>query len=300
VTNATWNDFWLNEGFTTYFERRIMEALYGQEYTDMLAVIGRGDLERTFAEVGGPQSPDTRLHLELAGRDPDEGTSDVAYEKGALFLRMLEQAVGRDKLDRFLRGYFDTFAFQSMDTQRFVDFLTKNLLGGDPQRAAALHIDQWLYSPGLPANAPQTQSTALAKVAAAVAAFSQGTPPGSLDTQGWTTHHWLQFLRTLPAPLSRERMAALDEAFGFSRSANSEILDEWLLRVVQNRYDPAYPVLEQFLTRVGRQKFLRPLYTELAKTPEGAEMALRIYEKARPAYHPVARATIDEVLDWRG
>src|SRR6185436_14049891 len=30
VTNATWNDFWLNEGFTVYFERRIMEEVSGR------------------------------------------------------------------------------------------------------------------------------------------------------------------------------------------------------------------------------------------------------------------------------
>jgi leukotriene-A4 hydrolase len=299
VTNSTWNDFWLNEGFTTYFESRIMESLYGKEYADMLAVLGRQDLQREIDDKGA-DSPDTHLFLSLAGRDPDEGTSDIAYEKGALFLRMLEQAVGREKFDRFLRTYFDTFAFQSMDTRRFVEYMKQNLLGGDEARAAQLQLDAWIYGPGVPANEPQIRSAAFARVDQAVAAFGQGTPPASLQTTGWTTHHWLHFLRNLPKPLTREQMASLDEAFKLSQSNNSEILTEWLLRSIENRYDAAYPALERFLTSMGRRKFLRPLYTEMAKTPEGAEMALRIYEKARPGYHSVSRGTIDEVLGWRG
>ncbi|HVR95126.1 MAG TPA: M1 family metallopeptidase [Thermoanaerobaculia bacterium] len=299
VTNSTWNDFWLNEGFTTYFEGRIMESLYGKEYADMLTVLGRQDLQREIDDKGA-DSPDTHLFLALAGRDPDEGTSDVAYEKGALFLRMLEQAVGREKLDRFLRTYFDTFAFQSMDTRRFVEYMTQNLLGGDAAKAQQLQTDAWIYGPGVPANEPQIRSAAFAKVDQTVAAFGQGTAPASLQTTGWTTHHWLHFLRNLPKPLTREQMASLDEAFKLSQSNNSEILTEWLLLAIQNRYDPAYPALEQFLTSMGRRKFLKPLYTEMAKTPEGAEMALRIYEQARPGYHSVSRGTIDEVLGWRG
>jgi leukotriene-A4 hydrolase len=300
VTNADWNDFWLNEGFTTYIENRLMEALYGKEYADMLAVLGRQDLQDTFAEMGGPGSPDTRLHLDLAGRDPDDGMTDVAYEKGALFLRMLEQAVGRPKLDKFLRTYFDTFAFQSTDSARAMAFLKQNLLGGSKEKAEQLRLDEWVYGPGLPSNAPEVRSAAFAKVDQVVAAFTRGTPPSQLETQGWTTHHWVHFLHSLPGPLEIPRMAALDDAFHFTGSANSEILGAWLTLAIQSRYEAAYPALERFLNSVGRRKFLMPLYTEMAKTPGGTEMALRIYKKARPGYHPVARKTVDEILDWRG
>jgi leukotriene-A4 hydrolase len=299
VTNATWDDFWLNEGFTTYFEGRIMEAVYGRPYSDMLAVLGRQDLEDVLKELG-PESPDTSLHLSLAGRDPDEGVTDVAYEKGALFLKMLEQAVGREAFDRFLRSYFETFAFQSMDTARFVDYLKRQLLGGDEARAQQLQIDAWIHGPGVPANAPQPRSEAFAPVDQAVQTFAAGTSAAQLSTTGWTTHHWLHFIRNLPAKLDAQRMADLDAAFHFSDSGNSEILSAWLLKVIDSKYEPAYPALEGFLTTVGRRKFLKPLYTELAKTPEGAEMALRIYEKARPGYHSVSQNTIDEILGWRG
>lgn len=299
VTNATWDDFWLNEGFTVYFEGRIMEAVYGRPYSDMLAVLGRQDLEDVLRELG-PESPDTRLHLDIKGRDPDEVTSDVAYEKGALFLRMLEQAEGRAKLDAFLRSYFDTFAFQSMDTARFVAYLKQQLLGGDEALARQLQIDAWIYGPGVPSNAPQPHSEAFVAVDQAVQAFAAGTPAAQLATAGWTTHHWLHFIRNLPEQLDAQRMEDLDAAFHFSDSGNSEILAAWLIKVIDSQYEPAYPALERFLITVGRRKYLKPLYAEMAKTPAGAEMALRIYEKARPGYHSVSQSTVDQILGWRG
>ncbi len=299
VTNATWNDFWLNEGFTTYFEGRIMEAVYGRPYFDMLAVLGRQDLADAFQELGAT-SPDSQLYLNLAGRDPDEGTGDVAYEKGALFLRTLEAAVGREKFDRFLRTYFDTFAFQSMDSARFVQYLKQNLLGGDEAQAKNLQVDAWVFSPGLPTNAIEPHSEAFVAVDQAVKSFAGGAPAAQIKTAGWTTHHWVHFLQTLPTPLDKTKMADLDAAFHFSNSGNAEILSTWLMKVVQGKYEPAYPALERFLTTVGRRKYLKPIYTELAKTPEGEEMGLRIYEKARPGYHSVSQVTVDQILGWRG
>jgi len=299
VTNATWNDFWLNEGFTTYFEGRIMEAVYGRPYSDMLSVLSRQDLDDILKELG-PESPDTRLRLSLEGRDPDDGMTDIAYEKGALFLRTLEQSVGREKFDNFLRTYFDTFAFQSMDTARFVQYLKQQLLGGDEALAQKLQVEAWIYNPGVPPNAVQPHSEAFASVAQALQAVTAGTSAAQLTTTGWSTHHWLHFIRNLPAQLDAQKMADLDAAFHFSDSGNSEILSAWLMKVIDSKYQPSYPALERFLTTVGRRKFLKPLYQEMAKTPEGAEMALRIYEKARPGYHSVSQGTIDEILSWRG
>jgi leukotriene-A4 hydrolase len=295
VTNATWNDFWLNEGFTTYFEGRIMEAVYGRPYFEMLAALSRQDLDETVQGMGAG-SPDTHLHLQLAGRDPDAGMTSIAYEKGALFLRTIEQAVGRERFDRFLRTYFDTFAFQSMDTAGFVQYLKAQL----PELAPKLRVEDWIYGPGVPANAVQIRSEAFAQVDQALQAFAAGTPVSQLPTSGWTTHHWLHFLRNLPKPLDAQKMAELDAAFNLSNSGNSEVLHAWLMNVVASRYEPAYPALERFLTSVGRRKFLRPLYLELAKSPAGTELALRIYEKARPGYHSVSRNTVDEILGWRG
>jgi leukotriene A-4 hydrolase/aminopeptidase len=297
VTNATWDDFWLNEGFTVYFENRIMEAISGREYSEMLSELGLQDLKSTIKDLG-EKSADTKLRLDLTGRDPDEGVSDIAYQKGYFFLRMLEENVGRRRWDAFLKKYFETHAFQSMTTERFLAYLRKNLTRGDMALERRLNIDAWVFGPGLPENAPKVQSGEFRRVEAQVKAYLSGKPAASLETKGWTSHHWQHFLRKLPAELEPRQMAELDAAFKFSETGNSEILNEWLLKAIGSKYEAAYPALERFLTSMGRRKFLKPLYTELAKTPAGLEMARRIYEKARPTYHSVSYNTVDDILKW--
>lgn len=151
VTNATWNDFWLNEGFTVYFERRIVEAVYGKDEAVMQEVLGSQDLHSTLEELG-PTSPDTRLKADFTGRDPDEGVSDIAYEKGYAFLRSIEETVGREKLDAFLKEYFQSHAFQSVTTEEFIEYLEEHLVRGDKTLERKLDLNNWIYKPGLPPN----------------------------------------------------------------------------------------------------------------------------------------------------
>ncbi|HUR81603.1 MAG TPA: M1 family metallopeptidase [Thermoanaerobaculia bacterium] len=289
VTNATWNDFWLNEGFTVYFERRIMEEISGRDYSEMLALLGRQDLEATVAEL--PER-DTHLFLDLTGRDPDEAATKLPYEKGYFLLRLLEETVGRAKWDRFLRDYFDRHAFQSMTTSAFVD----ELHSAFPQLAVDVNV--WINGPGIPQNAPKIESDAFTKVEEQVQAFEKGASAASLATKNWSTHEWIHFLRRLPKTLTLAQMTDLDAAHGFTSSGNSEILHEWLLQAIDHKYEPAYDALERFLLRQGRRKFLKPLYQKLAETPDGMERARRIYAKARPMYHSVSYRTIDQILKW--
>ncbi|MEE3180800.1 MAG: M1 family metallopeptidase [Planctomycetota bacterium] len=298
VTNATWDDFWLNEGFTVYLEHRIMERLYGREYDEMLARLGLDELSGTVKELLLERPADTHLKLDLAGRDPDEGMTDVAYEKGYLFLRMLEDAFGRERWDVFLRSYFDRFAFQPMTTEGFLAFLDRELLAKDRALAAGLRIREWVYGPGLPGNLPVVRSAALEKAATAAGYFAAGVKAAALKTEGWTTHEWLHFLRHLPSPLPAERLADLDEVFSLTTSKNSEILCQWFLVALPGGYRPVMEPLESFLEGVGRRKFLSPLYRELAKTPGGLRRARKIYARARPGYHPVAIGTLDGILGW--
>lgn len=301
VTNANWNDFWLNEGFTVYFERRIMERLYGKPYVEMLWQLGGQDVRKTIAEK---EPRDTWLHLDLAGRDPDDGMNDVAYEKGALFLRLLEERVGRERWDGFLAGYFERFAFQSMDTVGFLDELEVELLAPAGVSREDLEVDAWVYGPGIPDNAPVIESDAFARVEAVLEEFRQGRAAADLPAERWSTHEWLHFVRHVPRDLPVERLAELDGAYGFTGTGNSEVLAAWLALAIQSGYvreEPAVDgALAGFLTRQGRRKFLKPLYTELAKTPEGLARAREIYAEARPGYHAVARGTIDEILGWEG
>ena len=293
VTNATWDDFWLNEGFTTYIEARIMEAVRGKDYADMLRQLGRQDLEETLATT---DSADTRLRLELEGRDPDDGVTSIAYEKGSAFLQTIESVVGRERLDAWLRSYFDWNAFRPMTTEWLLEDIRANLLQeGEAER---IRLDEWTYQPGIPSNVPPVRSRLLAAVDSQVARWNNGTAASDLLTADWSTHEWLHFLRALPDTIAAARLAEMDRQFRLSESGNAEILQTWLVLAIRNRYEPAFPALDRFLTSQGRRKFLTPLYTELMKTPWGRTMARDIYGRARPTYHSVATGTIDDLLQW--
>jgi leukotriene-A4 hydrolase len=295
VTNATWRDFWLNEGFTTYIERRIVEAVYGRERAEMEAALGRRTLEELLATL---DERDEILHIDLRGRDPDAGSTEVPYEKGALFLRHLEETFGRARFDQFLRAYFDHFAFRSITTEDFLAYLRANLLDRFPREAARVGVEEWVERPGLPASAPRPSAEAFTRVEAQARRWAAGAVPAArLNTARWSTQEWLHFLKSLPGDLSAQRMAELDRAFRLTRTGNSEIAFQWLMMSIRARYEAAYPRLEEFLTTVGRRKFIRPLYQELARTPEGRERAQAIYRRARPTYHPIAATSIDEILN---
>ena len=298
VTNATWDDFWLNEGFTSYIEARIMEEVRGKPYADMLRQLGRQDMMDAVEEVGGAQAADTRLHLELSSRDPDAGMTDIAYEKGSAFLQVVESVVGRDRLDKFLREYFDRFAFQPMSAERLVVYMRMNLLS--EEEIDRVNIRQWIYEPGVPSNIVPVQSDAFKAVEAQVNEWTGGAAASSLQTASWSTHEWLHFLRALPDTITPSRMADLDQTFKLSTSGNSEILFEWLRHAIANRYEPAFPALEKFLTSQGRRKFVAPLFDDLSKTDWGKRMAMDIYRRVRPTYHSVSTGTIDKTLNWPG
>ena len=287
VTNATWSDFWLNEGFTTYFEHRITEKLYGREYSEMLWLLGLTEVREELASL--PEG-DQHLYVDLKGRDPDDAPG-IVYEKGALFLRLLEETAGRERWDQFLRAYFEKFAFQPMTTTIFVDHLRASL----PDVLQKVNIDQWIHGPGLPPNMPQPQSAAFAKVEAQAKAFGAGGSASSIAAENWSSHERVHFIQSLP-DVKPERLRELDKRFRFSSSGNSEVLSAWLERAIDAGYADARPAIERFLTTQGRRKFLKPVYEKLVKTPEGLAFAKRVYEKARPSYHPVSQVTVDEVL----
>jgi leukotriene-A4 hydrolase len=297
VTNATWRDFWLNEGFTVYCEARIMERVFGPERARLEKDLARRDLVREMTELAPWQQV---LHMDLAGRHPDDGFSGIPYEKGALFLRRLEALYGRERFDRFLRGYFEAHAFQSITTADFLGWLQRELLATDPARAAQIDLDLWLEKPGLPADAPRDDSPALAQVDAQVARWAAGTAPRELETAGWVTQQWQHFINSLPPQVPAARLAELDQTFHFTASGNSEILCDWLVQAIKRDYRAADARLTEFLMNVGRRKFLKPLYGELAKTPAGMARARAIYGKARPRYHAVSSGTIDKILNWAG
>ena len=290
VTNATWNDFWLNEGFTVYFEMRIMEALYGKSYSDMLESLGWQSLQSTLKEL---KPEETHLYLDLHGKNPDDGMNDIAYEKGALFLKTLEQVAGRQKFDAFLRKYFDEHKFQSMTTAGFLDYLDKELIKPNNLN---VNVDAWVYSPGLPPDVQPPVSERFIKVDEQVKNFLAGGKASTLTVKEWSTHEWLHFLLALPDSLPTAQMQDLDKTFNLTNSHNSEIQEAWYkLAIMQGYGKSILPAIHNFLVHVGRRKFLTPLYTAMIDKGMKTE-AQSIYHDARPNYHSVAYNTIDKLF----
>jgi len=329
VTNETWDDFWLNEGFTVYFESRIMEKLYGRDYAQMLAVLGLGELKKTVKYLMENAPADTRLKLDLKGRNPDDGLTDIAYEKGRFFLVWCEQTLGRKSFDKFLNQYFKKHAFSTSNTESFIKEL--NTLYEVHFKSAKLKpldfklkVKEWIYDIGF--KEPNVNSQYLISVES----LSQHV--NALNSQnilfakekglnlkkemlGWTTHHYLHFLRNIDS-LSFANMRYLDSVFHFSQTQNSEIAFDWSMLSIKSKYVPAYASIGEFLLRVGRRKFVLPIYEALLAGPKIVsqnvklmgeikldqipefKLAIDTYAEARSNYHSVTQASIDELFEF--
>lgn len=295
VTNSTWNDFWLNEGFTTYFERRIVEDVYGKDEAGMQELLGFGGLQELIKEMG-ETNPDTKLKGNYEGRDPDEGVSEIAYEKGYSFLRTIEDAVGRQKFDIFLNEYFNAHAFRSVSSEVFLDDLETKLLKGDKNLKDKIDPNQWVYQPGLPSNSPAVGSVKFKVLDSLLVKWAALSNADVLKSAKLSSNESLYLISHLPENTTIDQMKVLDQVFKFTSSGNAEIQSAWYVLSIKKGYQPANKNIEAFLTTVGRRKFLMPLYKELVKTPEGKKWAKKIYVQARPNYHSVAYNTIDELL----
>lgn len=305
VTNASWNDFWLNEGFTVYFENRIMEELYGKEIADMLAMIEFQELQSEMEELS---EEDTHLKLELKKRNPDDGMTSVAYVKGAFFLKTLERDFGRQRFDTFLKKYFKDHAFQTLTTEQFKKYLDDNLIS---QTAIKFNVDEWLYKPGLPKNCYAITSPRFEKIQKLARDFANGKDifkkPAkkrgkkrlpALSRDQYIPQEWQAFIRALPKKMDPKRLALIDEKLHFSSWGNAEVATEWYVLAINSNYTEIRPQIEAFISRVGRRKFLLPIYTALHKNPASREWGMEVYKKVRNNYHPVSIMTLDDLLDY--
>ena len=296
VTNSNWKDIWLNEGYTTYFERRIMEKVSGKSYNDMLWELGYQDMLSDF-ETFGINHADTKLCLDLNGRNPENAFSNIPYEKGAIFLKTLEENCGRTKFDKYLNEYFNSYAFQSMNTELALKFMDQKLFDGDTLFRNKLKVREWIYGPGLPDNFVPTNPSRFIAVDSLRISFEKTGIISSVELKNWTTHEWLHFLRKLVRPQSLSSMTYLDQNFNLSKSQNSEIAAEWFKLSIASNYAIAYPEMEKFLSKVGRKKFLEPLYGEMKKSKENSEMAQLIFAASKKNYHPLTAIKIGKLLN---
>lgn len=294
VTNSSWRDAWLNEGFTSYVENRVMEDLYGEGRAVMEQSLALEDLKRDIAGAPRPELTQLKLPADLA--HPDDAFSQVAYVKGQFFLIFLEQRFGRAKFDAFLKDYFNHFAFQSITTEDFIAYLHEKLHKDNPDALTKAELQEWIYQPGLPSTAADPQSDAFAKVAAQSTRWTSGEmAAGDIQTQEWSTHEWLAFLNGLPKGLTTAQFAELDSAFSLTGTQNAETAFAWYMQAIKGGYVPVLPELEDFLMRVGRGKFIYRLYGALHENAQ-TDWAARVYSAARSGYHPIAQRRIDAIL----
>ncbi len=295
VTNESWRDLWLNEGFTSYVENRIMEAVFGKDRAMMEQALDAQGLNFEIAELA---PGDTQLYIDLKGRDPDDAFSGVPYTKGQLFLIYLEEKFGRKRFDAFVLEYFDSHAFKSIGTERFIQYLKENLTDKYPNIVSDEQINEWIYEQGLPTYAPKPTSNAFTLIDQQIVKFlSEEVSADELPTSQWTLHEWLHFINNLPLNIDKKHLVALDKILDLTHSQNAEIAHAWYLLSIHAGYDATLPAMEVYLISIGRRKLIVPLYKELVRTEKGRAWASRVYKKARPGYHGLAQGTIDGVFN---
>ncbi|MFM1801832.1 MAG: hypothetical protein RJA81_1184, partial [Planctomycetota bacterium] len=294
VTNATWHDFWLNEGFTTYVEGRIMEDLYGPERGDFERRLG---YEELLAEIRELPEADQRLLPDFEGRDPDDGVTRIPYEKGRLLLYQLEMRLGRDEFDQFLRGWFAEHAWRSVTTKDFINYYRKVLDPENQEKLKGLNLNDWFDKPGIPENAMHPESQRLsAQVALSKAWDSNQVKTKELKTSEWSTQDWLAFLNHLPDRLPTEKMKELDTRAELTAKANAEVAHVWFLKSIRSGYHQADAATDAYIRRIGRRKLIVPLYKALLESPEGQVRARRLFEESRSGYHPITSGTLERLI----
>jgi aminopeptidase N len=294
VNNASWDETWLNEGFTTYVEHRIGEEVFGVDEAKMQDVLSRKVLKNNVDELG-IDSPDTRLKIDLSGKNPDEGLSDIPYEKGYALLQTIEAAVGRKQFDNFLTNYFNDHAFQSINTEAFVAYVNKKLIKGDKGLADKIKLDEWIYKPGIPSNIITPVSEDFNAIDTIQKTWRKTGIKG-LSQKIKSTNEKQHFIDYLPNDLTVQEMTEIDKEFNFTKGGNFVVKRQWFIIAIQHQYKVAYPAIENFLTSYSRTYSLTPLYKEMIKTTEGKVWAKQIYAKAKPGYHATTVEALEKIL----
>ncbi|MCF8329123.1 MAG: M1 family metallopeptidase [Crocinitomicaceae bacterium] len=319
VTNNTWDDFWLNEGFTVYFEQRIMEVLYGKETADILAQLEFQEFQEEMKEIlTGKHPEDSQLHLNLKGRNPDDGMTTIAYIKGAFFLKTLESKVGREKFDRFLKHYFNVFKFKTVSTAGFIAEMENNLLL--PEKLS-FDYDEWIFHNGLPKNSVIINSPRLKRMESLAKRFSAGEnvfepvvtyewqkiknskkkkrikKVSKIKRDDFIVQEWQTFIRGLSDDISIEKLQYLDATLNFSTWGNSEVMAEWFVLNIHRENRIIRPAIEKFISKVGRRKYLLPIYKALVKNPEDKVWAKKVFDNSKAYYHAVSRNSVAELFE---
>jgi len=294
VTSAAWRDIWLNEGFTTYVQGRITEAVYGKALADEEALLSARALQKS---IGAMAANAQKLAPDPRGIGADDALSDVAYDKGSWFLRTLEQRFGRDHFDAYLKGYFHHFAFQSITTEQMLDYMKPNLIEKYPGKMGWDEVKAWVYGEGIPKDAPLPDSPRFNAIDRERTDFLAGKlAAGKLDAKGWNTQEWMYFLDRLPDVAPLDKLQQLDAAWHLTGTPNAEIGMRWYSHAIAAGDKSVWTAAAEHMTRIGRIYLTTPLYKAFVKTPEGLAYAEQVYAKARAGYHPLTQQVVEGII----
>jgi len=302
VTNSNWQHFWLNEGHTMYLERKIIAKLHGEEYRHFSAIIGWNDLKAAVDAYGKEEEYFTALVPDLRDKDPDDSFSTVPYEKGFNLLFHLEKILGGPKVfDPFLKSYVSKFANKSLSTNEWKDYLYSYFKVHDESKVKVLDSvdwNTWLYGYGMPPVDPHFDRTllnicdGLAKKWIDKKNDSSFEGFSSKDIETFDAKQTMIFLSKIKdeGPYSKTFIEALDKAYEFSKTRNSEIRFLWQSLCLTSNYEPIYPAVVKFVEEQGRMKFTIPLYRMLYKCNK--ELAVSTFKKNINFYHPICADNI--------
>ncbi|KAI9719930.1 MAG: hypothetical protein M1828_005968 [Chrysothrix sp. TS-e1954] len=304
VSPVSWEHFWLNEGWTTYLERRLQARLFGEPFRDFSSIIGWKALEDSIEQFGA-EHDFTKLITDLKGRDPDDAFSTVPYEKGGTFLWYLDDLVGRENWDRFIPHYFTTWKYKSLDSYDFkstlLDFFKSDSIVSS--KLETVDWDTWFYAPGLPPK--PAFDTSMVDVCYALASNWQtlsSTPdsssfqPSLSDISSWRANQVVAFLETLQSgpALTPTATRLMGDTYNLLTSKNVEVLARYLVVGLLAKDDSVKEPTVHLLGKVGRMKFVRPLFRHLREVDEG--LARSCFEANKSFYHPICRAMVEKDL----
>ncbi|RKF54402.1 Leukotriene A-4 hydrolase-like protein [Erysiphe neolycopersici] len=299
VSNASWEHFWLNEGWTTYLERRIIAAVHGEPHRDFSAIIGWKALEDSIALFGSDHEF-TKLVVDLKGRDPDDAFSSIPYEKGFHLLYYLEKLLGKSTFDQFIPYYFKEWSYKSLDSYDFKSTLLDFFKSNSEAQSKLESVDwiTWFHKPGLPPK-PQFDTSLADKCYSLANQWqSEKYTPDISDILGWSANQVVVFLEQVQLfskPLSVSQSRTMGQVYSLIESQNVEITSRYFAIGLSARDPSVYQATADLLGNVGRMKFVRPLYRKLVQVNH--QLALETFEKNKDFYHPICRAQVQKDLE---
>ena len=304
VTNKNWKNFWVNEGFTTFMERKLDSALLGEDMENLEAIVGNNELIADI-KLLGEDSEYTKLSADYGGNDPDDGFSTAPYEKGYQFLIYIEKLIGKDVFKEVMQKYIKKYRLKSVDHTAFKGVLEEVIKEKFKEKAdeiiGKIDWEKWLYEKGIPKYTNEFSSEYLKdaeKLAEDFLNEKEDNETVLKKFKEWHTNVKLAFLNYLSEhkdKINETICQNLKKKLNLAEEYNSEIKYMWYLLALDKKIESEIPNIKKFLETHGRLKYIRPIY--FAWMEKDFNEAKEFFDKVKYLYHPFGRRMIQEKFD---